>query len=164
VRIFWPRLPHRRSAVCRVSRVYRVKGKAHQGPNGAGLKSSRFNNYKDSTDSTVCGDSINSMTQQTQQTQPVFNIGTGVETSVNALAAMLLEAADADCPIVSPPFRAGEQRRSVIDPSRAAHVLRWTPTRPLPEGLKETIAWFQTQIEATAGASCVREQNGSTVR
>ena len=75
----------------------------------------------------------------------VFNVGTGIETSVNALAAMLLEAADADCPIVYHPARPGEQKRSVIDPSLAKLVLGWEPLISVAEGLDQTLAWFRSK-------------------
>jgi UDP-glucose 4-epimerase len=38
------------------------------------------------------------------------------------------------------PARAGEVRRSCLDPSRAARRLGWRPRRSLPEGLDETLA------------------------
>lgn len=61
-----------------------------------------------------------------------FNVGTGVETSVNQLVALL--GVEAACG----PAKAGEQRRSVLDGSRLG--LRYTPLR---EGLAETVAWFE---------------------
>ncbi len=81
----------------------------------------------------------------------VFNVGTGIETSVNALAAMLLEAADGDCPVVYQPARPGEQARSAIDPTRAARILGWIPLTPLAEGLIETLAWFRSEELAGRG-------------
>ena len=90
-------------------------------------------------------------TPWTQQLNNVFNVGTGIETSVNALASMLLDAADADCPIVYAPARPGEQARSVIDPSRAAQVLGWIPLTPLAEGLTQTLAWFRSKELASSG-------------
>jgi len=76
---------------------------------------------------------------------PVFNIGTGVETSVNALVALVLEAADADCSIAYQPARAGEQLRSAIDPQRAAAELGWKPETELCDGLTESLSWFRTK-------------------
>src|SRR5206468_8465868 len=51
-------------------------------------------------------------------TGPV-NIGTGVETDVNRLAALLLEASGNGSTLAHGPAKPGEQRRSVIDPRRA---------------------------------------------
>jgi UDP-glucose 4-epimerase len=81
----------------------------------------------------------------------VFNIGTGIETSVNALAALLIEAADTDCPITHQPSRLGEQMRSVIDATRAQQDLGWRPAVPLSDGLLATLAWFRSQEAVAAG-------------
>jgi UDP-glucose 4-epimerase len=104
----------------------------------------------ESVASVECGRSFgprlnNSKTQKLNNSSNVFNIGTGIETSVNALAAMLLEAADADCPIVYHPARPGEQKRSVIDPSLARLVLGWEPLISVAEGLDQTLAWFRSK-------------------
>jgi UDP-glucose 4-epimerase len=80
--------------------------------------------------------------------RPIFNIGTGIETSVNALAARVLEAADLDCQIEYQPRRAGEVERSAIDPSRARAELGWTPTTSLAEGLADTLAWLRERDRA----------------
>jgi len=72
----------------------------------------------------------------------IFNIGTGVETSVNRLLEMLLQISGTSlCPHYGPP-KAGEQRRSLLDPGRAARFLGWLPTVDLEEGLKRTYRWF----------------------
>jgi UDP-glucose 4-epimerase len=81
----------------------------------------------------------------TQELNNIFNIGTGIETSVNALAATLLEASDTDCAVIHQPTRTGEQRRSVIDPSLAKKVLGWEPMIPLQDGLGQTLAWFRSR-------------------
>ncbi len=81
--------------------------------------------------------------QQLKSVFHVFNVGTGIETSVNALAALLLHAADATCPMVHQPSRPGEQTRSVIDPAKASHILGWSPLIPLAEGLSRTLDWFR---------------------
>jgi UDP-glucose 4-epimerase len=73
----------------------------------------------------------------------VYNIGTGVETSVNALAAMTLEAADSLCPVSYRPARAGEQQRSAIDPTLARQQLGWQPRVSLSDGLFATLEWFR---------------------
>jgi UDP-glucose 4-epimerase len=82
------------------------------------------------------------------KTVPIFNIGTGIETSVNALTAMLLDAAAADCRIGYQPPRPGDRRRSCIDPARARDYLGWVPLTTLEEGLAETYAWYRRQEES----------------
>jgi len=84
--------------------------------------------------------------------QPVFNIGTGVETSVNRLAALLRGGIAGAAPVGYAPARAGEQARSAIDPSRAARTLGWTPTLSVEAGLRRTLLWVQTELAAEARA------------
>jgi UDP-glucose 4-epimerase len=73
----------------------------------------------------------------------VFNLGTGVETSVTALADTMRQLAGAGAPPTEPaPAVPGEQRRSVLDAGRAARELGWKAEIPLREGLRHTLAWF----------------------
>lgn len=74
-----------------------------------------------------------------------LNVGTGVETDVNALYAHLARAAGVDRPAEHAPARPGEQRRSCIDPSRAARAIGWTPEVPLADGLARTLEWFRAR-------------------
>lgn len=71
-----------------------------------------------------------------------FNVGTGIETSVNRLAAHLAAAAGRRLDIRRAPPRAGEILRSALDVSRAAQQLGWRPRVSLSEGLTSTIRWF----------------------
>jgi UDP-glucose 4-epimerase len=61
-----------------------------------------------------------------------FNVGTGVETSVNRLASLLAVRA------VHGPANAGEQRRSVLDGSKLG-----VAGTTLREGLEKTEGWFR---------------------
>jgi len=71
------------------------------------------------------------------------NIGTGIETDVNRLYALLARAAAVDRPAQHAPAKPGEQMRSSVDPSLAAKVLGWRPAVALEEGLQRTIGWFR---------------------
>jgi len=71
-----------------------------------------------------------------------FNIGTGVETSVNRLAAQLAAAAGKKPDVRHAPARAGEILRSCLDVSKAARELGWRPRVSLTEGLASTFRWF----------------------
>ena len=73
------------------------------------------------------------------------NIGTGVETDVNRLAQLMLEASASGSELRHGPAKAGEQRRSVIDHAKAAERLGWRPSVPLAEGLRRTVEWFRTR-------------------
>ncbi|SRR5713226_1973302 len=72
-----------------------------------------------------------------------FNIGTGLETSVNQLFGSLARIAGTNQPPVLAAMRPGEQRRSVISAERAAAELGWLPEIALEEGLKRTFESFK---------------------
>jgi UDP-glucose 4-epimerase len=70
------------------------------------------------------------------------NIGTGVETSVNALYQSMARAAGVDQPAVHAPARPGELDRSSLDPGKAALYLGWQPWTTLDDGTRATLDWF----------------------
>jgi UDP-glucose 4-epimerase len=72
-----------------------------------------------------------------------LNVGTARETELVALSKMLAEAAGYSPPIAHGPAKAGEQRRSAIDPSAAFEALGWRPQVSLEQGVAETAAWFK---------------------
>jgi UDP-glucose 4-epimerase len=69
----------------------------------------------------------------------VFNIGTGVATSVNQLVAHFTALLGPPAGVVRAPARAVETQRSCVDPHKAAHDHFWTPRTALREGLGRTI-------------------------
>ena len=71
-----------------------------------------------------------------------FNIGTGVETSVNTLASILRQVAGASAPIDYAPARAGELARSALQTAKARDLLHWSPTVSVADGLAQTFAYF----------------------
>lgn len=73
----------------------------------------------------------------------IFNIGTGVETSVNRLYSLAAAACGTARPAKHEPGKPGEQRRSVLDPSHAGQVLGLEHWVPLAEGLRATAEWFR---------------------
>jgi UDP-glucose 4-epimerase len=75
-------------------------------------------------------------------TGPV-NIGTGIETDVNELAALLKGAAGSSSEVRHGPAKSGEQRRSVVDIRRAAEVFGWRPEVPVRDGLARTVEFFR---------------------
>jgi UDP-glucose 4-epimerase len=78
----------------------------------------------------------------------VANIGTGLETSVNELYERLARAVGVDRSATHAPAKPGEQRRSVLDPTRAKMLLGWTPTVSLDDGLQRTVAAFRAEVSA----------------
>jgi UDP-glucose 4-epimerase len=70
----------------------------------------------------------------------VFNVGTGVATSVLELYAAIQRATGIERAAEHAPARLGELRRSVLDVSLAARELGWTPQTGLADGLASTWA------------------------
>ncbi|MEA2451806.1 MAG: UDP-glucose 4-epimerase [Actinomycetota bacterium] len=75
----------------------------------------------------------------------LINIGSGIELSVNELYTRLSELTSARFEPTYAGARPGELQRIVIDASKAGRLLGWSPTIPLEEGLKHTVAWFRAK-------------------
>jgi UDP-glucose 4-epimerase len=71
-----------------------------------------------------------------------LNVGTGVETDVNRLHAIMARAAGVEAKPSYAPGRPGEQKRSCIDPAAAAAALGWRAEVPLEDGLRRTVEFF----------------------
>ena len=74
-----------------------------------------------------------------------LNVGTGVETDVNRVYRVLADAAGVPAGALHGPAKAGEQRRSCIDPSAAARILGWRPEVSIEQGLGRTLEWFRAR-------------------
>lgn len=76
----------------------------------------------------------------------VFNVGTGVETPVGALAALVARAAGRpDHPVVHGPQRVIDTvHRRCIDASKLRRATGWRPEVSLEAGLRRTWAWLGT--------------------
>jgi UDP-glucose 4-epimerase len=72
-----------------------------------------------------------------------YNVGTGIETSVNELYELLREVSGRDLPPKHGPAKSGEQLRSSVDPSKAAEFLGWRPEMDLATGLAKTLSFFE---------------------
>ncbi|MBA2692056.1 MAG: SDR family oxidoreductase [Rubrobacter sp.] len=71
-----------------------------------------------------------------------YNVGTGIETSVNELYELLREGAGKDLAPEHGPAKPGEQMRSCVDPALAERILGWRPEVEISSGLKETLRYF----------------------
>lgn len=71
-----------------------------------------------------------------------YNIGTGVETSVNELYETLRSISGLNLPPEYGPAKPGEQLRSSVDPAAASRALGWRPEVGLAAGLRETLEFF----------------------
>lgn len=73
----------------------------------------------------------------------IFNVGTGVETSVTALYDALCRALGIDAKAEHGPAKLGEQMRSVLDGTKLRKVAGLPEPVALPEGLQETVEWLR---------------------
>jgi UDP-glucose 4-epimerase len=71
-----------------------------------------------------------------------FNVGTGVETSVNDLAQTMIRASGGQGEVRSAPARPGELQRSAVTWDKAHERLGWQPAVTLADGLKQTYDWL----------------------
>lgn len=81
----------------------------------------------------------------------IVNIGTGLETSVNALHAMLAEIVGDPSEPAYGPQPEGELRRIALDNSLAASVLGWSPRTDLSSGLARTVEHLRGLQPASSG-------------
>jgi UDP-glucose 4-epimerase len=73
----------------------------------------------------------------------VFNVGSGVETSVAELHAQCRAVSGNGRPPRFEPPREGDVRRSALDVSRIERELGWRPEVPLDDGLRRTWEWIR---------------------
>ena len=73
----------------------------------------------------------------------VYNVGTGIETSVNDLFKIVVDLTKVEFKEVHGPAKRGEQARSVIDSTKLHRDLGWEPKVDLREGLRRTVEYFR---------------------
>ena len=77
----------------------------------------------------------------------VYNVGTGVEVSVNALASMINEVSGMQVPIEYIDKRDIDNiRRRVVNIEKARYELQYSPQVTLKRGLEKTIQWFRESV------------------
>jgi nucleoside-diphosphate-sugar epimerase len=89
----------------------------------------------------------------------VFNVGTGVETSVNQLAEILIRLTGARLlPAHTDRRDVDNIRRRVVNIEKTRRVLRWIPEVTLEEGLRRTVDWQRQQAmeRRPAGAASTK--------
>jgi UDP-glucose 4-epimerase len=87
-------------------------------------------------------DVVRAMLVALDNTGGVFNIGTGVETSVLELYAAIQRASGITREPAFAEARLGELQRNVLDISLAERELDWRPDHALDEGLAQTWSWI----------------------
>lgn len=73
---------------------------------------------------------------------PAYNVSTGEETAIEALAADMCAAAGLARPIEHASAREGDVARSALDPRKARETFGWSAAVDLPAGLERTLRWF----------------------
>ncbi|HEX2235156.1 MAG TPA: NAD-dependent epimerase/dehydratase family protein [Actinomycetota bacterium] len=73
----------------------------------------------------------------------VFQLGTGVETSIRELTQLVQEVAGPAAEVRFHPRRPGEVHRSVVDLSKARRLLGFEPGTTLRAGLESTAEWYR---------------------
>jgi UDP-glucose 4-epimerase len=77
------------------------------------------------------------------QSSEIYNVGTGIETSVNELFTMLNRIAGNNAIEKHGPAPKGEQARSVITSEKLFKEFKWKPSVKIEEGLKKTFDSFK---------------------
>ncbi len=74
-----------------------------------------------------------------------FNVGTGIETDVVAIFETLQMVLKSSFPQTHGQAKVGEQRRSVLDISKAKERLAWQPKVDLSTGFKQMLDFYLKQ-------------------
>ncbi len=78
----------------------------------------------------------------------VFQVGTGVETSLLTLAQTLFEVGGREAAIENGEASPGDVARNVSDIGKARRALGWAPRVSLRDGLGQTLQWFRDNWHA----------------
>jgi UDP-glucose 4-epimerase len=85
-------------------------------------------------------------------TGQAYNVGTGVETSVNRLAGLILEITGGSSELEYLDRRDIDNiRRRVVNIEKIRRELRWAPAVTLEQGLKHTDAWLRDRAASVDG-------------
>ena len=76
----------------------------------------------------------------------IYNIGTGIETSVNQLFEKLNDIAGSKAVEKHGPSPKGEQARSVITSDKLFNEFHWKPSVKIDEGLRKTFESFKSKL------------------
>jgi UDP-glucose 4-epimerase len=104
----------------------------------AGEETTIFGDGGQTRDFIYVGDVVRGVLAAIAHEGGIYNIGTGVETSVNELHAVCRRVAGIEREPAYAQARPGDIRRSVTDPSLAARELDWRSETSLEEGLRLT--------------------------
>ncbi len=149
----WNRLHGMRNVVCRLANVY---GPRQLASLEGGVVSIFLDRLRDGQPTVIFGDGLQTRDfvyvgdvvaalLAAAEGAGVFNVGTGVQTSVLELHRLCAQAAGVEREPQLADARPGDIRDSVLDPGLAERVLGWRPAHSLAEGLAETWRWVAAQ-------------------
>ena len=104
-----------------------------------------FGDGRQTRDYVAAGDVVRAFVAAVGADGGVFNVGTGIETSVVELWQACRQATGTDAEAAHAPPRLGELARSCLDPSRAERELGWRPELTLSAGLRRTWEWIREE-------------------
>ena len=147
----WNRLYGARHVALRLGNVYGPRQMPHgeagvvaifMGMLHGGGTPTIFGDGKQTRDYVYVGDVARAMLLALERGSSVYNVGTGIETSVVDLYGAIRAASGVERDAAFAPARLGELQRSVLDPSLAASELGWRPEHSLAAGLAATWDWI----------------------
>ena len=105
-----------------------------------GLESRDFVYIDDAIDATILG------IEKDKANGHVFNVGSGVATTVKEVAESLKKWYNSDIKIsISRKFRLGDIRHSVADLKKAKDILGFSPKYDFQKGISKFVSWVKTQ-------------------
>jgi UDP-glucose 4-epimerase len=104
-----------------------------------------FGDGRQTRDFVYVGDVVDAMLRAAEHDGGVFNVGTGIETSVLDLHEACRRVTGVEREPDFAEARAGDVLHSVIDPSLAGRELGWRAEHDLEAGLAETWEWVSAQ-------------------
>jgi UDP-glucose 4-epimerase len=97
-----------------------------------------FGDGEQSRDFVYVGDVVAAVLAASDAEGGTFNVGTGIETTVNELHRLCAQTVGVEAETRHVAERPGDARRSVLDVTRAERELGWRAQTPLAEGLRLT--------------------------
>jgi UDP-glucose 4-epimerase len=101
-----------------------------------------FGDGEQTRDFVYVGDVVRGVLAAAGRDGGIFNVGSGVETSVNELYAACARVVGSTAAPSYGPARPGDVVRSVVDPTRAREQLGWEAQVSLADGLRATLDWL----------------------
>jgi UDP-glucose 4-epimerase len=150
----WNRLHGTRHVALRLGNVYGPRQDPHGEAGVVAIFLSRIVNGQPGTifgdggqtrDYVFVGDVVRAFVAAVGADGGVFNVGTGIETSVLDLWHACADAAGVEADAAHDAPRLGELRRSCLDNALAERMLGWRPEVPLSEGLRRTWEWIREE-------------------